>query len=194
MFKKSFFALVAITLMVCTFICQRPVVIAATTDEAAFVTTVEKTNEDGDALVKTCKNDKGETIKAIITRGADVLVAHTNLGQGQATGFITAVPRNNLVDPCALDERQVSETFYIRLYDDNDVIITKYKITIVGMVSRVNSDRYITSVEFKRVSGAVCETDAAIKGYVASATVAYSEDIFFTAYFTLGTGGSFTVY
>ena len=160
----------------------------------AVTTTNDNAVDDGTALVRTWENSKGEMITCIVTRGADVLAARTNPEEDAAAGFITEAPTDPLVSSYALDEYQVSDDFYMQILNNKDQILSCYKLTITGVVSRVNSNRYINSMKFSHVSGDTCSTEYAINGYTASATIIHPVEGYLTFYFRLGSGGSFTVY
>ncbi len=160
----------------------------------AVATTNDNAVDDGSVLVRTWENSKGETITCIVTRGADVLVARTNPEEDAAAGFITEAPTDPLVSSYALDEYQVSDDFYMQIRNNKDQIISKYKLTITGVVSRVNSNRYINSMKFTRVSGDTCSTEYDINGYTASVTITHPVEGRLACNVRLGSGGSFTVY
>lgn len=159
----------------------------------AATATNDNAVDDGTALVRTWENSKCETITCIITRGADVLATRTNPEEDTAAGFITEAPIDPLISPYALDEYQVSDDFYMRILNNENQILSKYKVTITGIVSRVNSNRYINSVTFSRVSGDPCSTEYAINGYFASATIIHPVEGYLTFFFRLGSGGSIVV-
>lgn len=149
----------------------------------------------GTVVVKTWKNDAGENVTGIITKGSEVLAARVNSeDEDQALGFITGSETEGAIIPYAYDEYQVSDYIYMQIYNDNGQIVSKYKVTMTGMVSRVSSERYITSITFSRVSGDTCSTNYNINGYSAVATITHPTEGYLNAYITLGTGGAFTVY
>lgn len=150
-------------------------------------------SEDRSELITTWKNSNGKTITGIITQGCEVLSACTNPKEGQAHGFITSKPNESTVSPYIADERQVSDYFYLQIYGDNNKLISKYKVTVTGMVSRVGSNRYITSVEFSRRYGDACLTTHEITGYTALAIIEHPVEGYLGAHITLGSGGTFTI-
>ena len=147
------------------------------------------------AIVKTWTNDAGEKVTGIITQGSEVLAAQVNPeGVNKAKGFITGHENEGAIISYAYDEYQVSDYFYMQIYNSNDQVVAKYKITVTGMVSRVSSERYITSIAFSRVSGDTCSTNYSIDGYNATVIITHPQEGYLDAYITLGTGGSFTIY
>ena len=160
----------------------------------AVTTTNDNAVDDGDALVRTWENTEGEKITCFVTRGANVLAARTNPEENAAAGFITEAPTDPLVSSYALDEYQVSDYFYMQIRDNNDQIVSIYKLTITGVVSRVNSSRYINSMEFTHHAGDECTTYYEIDGYTAFATIIHPVEGHLSFYLELGTGGSFRVY
>lgn len=146
------------------------------------------------AIVKTWTNDAGERVTGIITQRSEVLAARVNPeGVNQAKGFITGHENEVVLTPYTYDEYQVSDYFYMQIYNSSDQVVSKYKITVTGMVSRVSSERYITSVSFSRVSGDTCSTNYSIDGYNATVIITHPKEGYLDAYITLGTGGSFII-
>lgn len=177
--KKKLFALV----MTLIFVFSMSIVVSAS--EAPEET----------AVVRTWKNAAGEQVTGIITRGSEVLAARVNPREAnQARGFITGKEVEKTVTPYSYDEYQVSDFFYMQIYNSGNQVISKYKVTVTGMVSRVDSERYITSVSFSRISGDTCTTNYSMNGYNATVTLTHPTEGFLNAYITLGTGGSFTIY
>lgn len=107
------------------------------------------------------------------------------LGGVLSAWFIAYAPDKN-------DERQVSDFFYIQLYNSERQVVSKYKVTLTGTVS--STSREITSVSFSHVSGDTCETDHKIAGNAAVVTVTHPTEGYLERNFTLSTGGIFSVY
>lgn len=102
-----------------------------------------------------------------------------------SVGFIAYAPDKN-------DEREVSDFFYIQLYNSENQVVSKYKVTLTGAVSSTSSE--ITSVSFSHVLGDPCETDYNIVGNAAVVTVTHPTEGYLDRNFMLSTGGIFSVY
>ena len=149
----------------------------------------------GTVVVKTWKNDAGENVTGIITKGSEVLAARVNFeDEDQALGFISGPENEGAIIPYSYDEYQVSDYIYMQIYNGDGQVVSKYKVTMTGMVSRVSSERYITSITFSRVFGDTCRTSYNINGYSAEAIITHPTEGYLRANITLGTGGSFTIY
>ena len=147
------------------------------------------------AVVRIWTNAAGEKVTGIITQGSEVLAARVNPEEAnQAQGFITGRETEGTVTPYAYDEYQVSDYFYMQIYNSSGQTVSKYKVTMTGTVSRVSSERYITAITFSRISGDTCSTDYSISGYNATATITHPTEGRLVAYIALGSSGSFTVY
>lgn len=107
-----------------------------------------------------------------------------------SVGFITYAPDNTSKTTYANDEKQASDYFYLQIYNSEDQIATKYKITLTGMVS--STSREITSVSFDLVSGDTCETDYDIDGNTVSVTITHPTEGCLVRIFTLSTSGVFS--
>lgn len=185
MSKRRIMSLTAIAIVLCMALSLAAMAAGSDTDSS--------TDEAGATVVRTWKNENGETMTGIITQGTSVLSACTNPGDGQARGFVTGAKYNTGASPYTLDEREVSDYFYLQIYNNKNEVVTKYKVTLTGVVSRVNSDRRITSVTFSRVFGDTCVTSYTINGHTATAEITHPIEKYFSACFVLGTGGAFTV-
>ena len=73
-------------------------------------------------------------------------------------GFTTDVQNKAVVTARANDAQSVSDYFYMQIYNIENQIISKYKVTLTGTVSKTR--REITSVSFFRVSGDTCTTES----------------------------------
>lgn len=150
---------------------------------------------DETAVVRTWTNAAGEQVTGIITKGSEVLVARVNPEEAnQAKGFITGRVAEETVTPYAYDEYQVSDYFYMQIYNSSGQTISKYKVTVTGMVSRVSSERYITAITFSRISGDTCSTNYSINGYNATVSLTHPTEGPLAFYIVLGASGSFTIY
>lgn len=88
------------------------------------------------------------------------------------------------------DERQVSEYFYIQIYNDENQAVSKYKITLTGIFSSPRNRRIIdvsVSYEF----GDICQTSYNIDGYNVTVTVTHPTEGQFEKFFVLGANGRF---
>lgn len=151
---------------------------------------------DGTVLVKTWENDAGETVTGIITRGSSVLDACTSPeGANEARGFITDAPEDAIVTYSEDDDitpySEVSDYFYMQIYNSRDVVVSKYKVTLTGSVGLFS--KKITSVSFSRVSGDTCTTEYDIDGNTAYVKITHPVEGYFDAYFTLNSSGEFVV-
>ena len=77
-----------------------------------------------------------------------VILAVLLLGGIVTTGLFTDKPGNADKET---ESRQVSDYFYIQMYDINDQVVSKYKVTLSGAVSA--GTREITGVSFDLESG-----------------------------------------
>ena len=87
------------------------------------------------------------------------------------------------------DAEEVSDYFYLQIYNSDNQVVSKYRVTLTGMVS--SASREITSVSFDLVSGDVCETDYAIDGNGASVTITHPTEGYLLRIFALGASGVF---
>lgn len=106
-----------------------------------------------------------------------------------AVGFITNAPDDTSNTTYAKDEEEVSDYFYVQIYNSEDQVVSKYKVTLKGMVS--STSREITSVSFDLVSGDVCETDYEIDGNGAYVTITHPTEGYLLRIFALGANGVF---
>lgn len=90
------------------------------------------------------------------------------------------------------EAQEVSDFFYMQIYDSQDQVVSKYKVTLTGMIS--GKTREITSVTFSRASGDVCDTNFTIDGYIAVATVTHPVEGYWEGAFMLGADGTFSGY
>lgn len=107
-----------------------------------------------------------------------------------SVGLITYFPDDTSATPSENDNQQVSDYFYIQIYDSNDQIVSKYKVTLTGMVS--DTSREITSVSFSYVSGDTCETDYDIDGDTATTIINHPTEGYLAWTFTLSENGVFS--
>lgn len=83
-----------------------------------------------------------------------------------------------------------TDYFFLQIYNSEDQIVTKYKVTLAGIVSNTNSE--ITTVSFELVSGDVCETAYEIKGNAVSVMITHPTEGYLMRIFTLSTSGVFS--
>lgn len=157
----------------------------------------ENVNEDV-IIVKTWENEAGETVTGVIISGeVDVIDACFNpenedeargiIVHGQYEANTTDISRNE--DTKAVVT--VSEPFTYVIYNSKDQEVSRYIVTINGMIT--SSSCEITSVTFRRVSGDVCETGYAIDGNKASAVVLHPTEGYLGAVFVLNSNGTLTI-
>lgn len=92
----------------------------------------------------------------------------------------------------AKDVQEVSDHFYMQIYDSQDNVVSKYKVMLTGMIS--DKTREITSVTFSHESGDICDTAFTIDGYIAVATLTHPVEGYHDAAFLLGADGVFSGY
>lgn len=109
-----------------------------------------------------------------------------------SVGFITYTPDTTAVTPYANDKQQVSDYFYVQIYNSEEQVVSKYKVTLTGMVS--STSRGITSVSFSSVSGDPCETNYDINGDTAYVTITHPTEGCWARIFTLSASGVFSGY
>lgn len=183
---RLFLCMLAFTIVMCSMVSSA----AAYPAEPA----ASESAQDADGInvvVRTWEAEDGGTVTGVITRRVPPLSVRTM--EAGATGVIMS-RYGAAAAPRALDEREVSDYFYFQILDNNNRVASEYKVTLAGVVSRVDSSRRITSVEFARVSGDRCETNYSISGYTAMASITHSQYGVMAGYFVLGSGGAFTVY
>lgn len=153
---------------------------------------------DGSTVVKTCENTAGETVTGVITnKDSDVVAVCTSSEDGNDTrGFIMDAPSEVAVAAHSDDSgiaplSEVSDYFYIVLYNSKDEMLSKYKVALEGKITAIS--RKITSVTITRVSGDVCDTDYTIDGKSAYVIVTHPGGGYMDGTFTLNWDGTFTV-
>ena len=105
------------------------------------------------------------------------------------TGLVTYMPGDTGEENTS---RQVSDYFYIQIYDVNDRVVSKYKVTLTGTVSARN--REITGVSFELESGDACETIHQIDGDMAGVVVTHPTEGYLMRVFVLEENGEFSEY
>lgn len=150
---------------------------------------------DENVLVQTWESSSGETYTCIITKGdTEVMGVVTDpKNEGQARGFITkesdaatTASTGDTVEPLS----EVSEYFYMRIYNSSDQIVSIYKVTVDGKVTSLS--RKVTSVSASRYSGDTCTVEKSIDGNVAYVTLTHSTAGYYSVKFTLNWDGTFT--
>lgn len=86
--------------------------------------------------------------------------------------------------------RQVSDYFYIQIYDTNDQVVSRYKITLTGTVSARN--REITGVSFVCEFGDLCETIQQIDGDMVGIIITHPTEGYLIRVFALDENGVFS--
>lgn len=104
-------------------------------------------------------------------------------------GFIAYGPGDNAE---ADDKRQVSDFFYIQIYDANDRVVSRYKVTLSGTVCA--GTREITGVTFNLESGDVCETIQQIDGDMVGIVITHPTEGYLMRVFILDENGVFSEY
>lgn len=86
--------------------------------------------------------------------------------------------------------RDVSDYFFVQIYDTDDQILSKYKVTLTGTVS--GSDRSILTAVPTYESGNECQTEARITGYNAVITITHPTQGYWEYRFILNADGTFS--
>lgn len=151
---------------------------------------------DGTVVVKTWENETGETVTGIISKDPVLTVCTTPENENEARGFITgeqdaaaAAAYDDNADVAPLSE--VSDYFYFRIYNNNDVVVSTYKVTLTGKITAFS--RKITAVTITYVSGNMCTTSYEIDGNSAYVVVTHPTLGYLDGTFTLEWDGTFTV-
>lgn len=108
-----------------------------------------------------------------------------------SVGLMTYSSNDTFVDSNENNDQQVFDYFYAQIYDSNDQIVSKYKVTLTGTVS--NTSREITSVSFSYISGDTCETGYNIDGDTATAFINHPTEGYLAWTFTLSESGVFSM-
>lgn len=88
--------------------------------------------------------------------------------------------------------RQVSDFFYIQIYDADDQVVTRYKVTLTGML--YNKSREVTDVSFDREFGDECETIYSIDGDMVGVVITHPTEGYLMRVFLLDENGGFVEY
>ena len=107
-----------------------------------------------------------------------------------SVGVITYALSNIDTTPYENDNTQVSEYFYLQIYNSDGQIVSKYKIALTGIVSSAN--RKISSVSFNCVFGDTCETNYDIDGDTAYIAITHPTEGCLVRFFTLSAEGRFS--
>lgn len=118
-----------------------------------------------------------------------VILAVLLLGGIVTTGLFTDKPGNADKET---ESRRVSDYFYIQIYDTNDQVVSKYKVTLSGAVSA--GTREITGVSFNLESGDACETIQKIDGDMAGIVITHPTEGYLMRVFVLDENGVFVEY
>ena len=118
-----------------------------------------------------------------------VILAVLLLGGIVSTGLFTDKPGNADKET---ESRQVSDYFYIQIYDTNDQVVSKYKVTLSGAVSA--GTREITGVFFNLESGDACETIQKIDGDMVGIVITHPTEGYLMRVFVLDENGVFVEY
>ncbi len=89
-------------------------------------------------------------------------------------------------------KQEVSDYFYVQIYDEENNVVSKYKVLLTGTVSL--SSWEITAVDFELESGDVCETSYSLYGSMAEVTISHPSQGYWTYVFLLDETGTFTGY
>ena len=84
----------------------------------------------------------------------------------------------------------VTDYFYLQIYDSEDQIVSKYKITLIGTISDRSSQ--IISVRCSNVFGDPCQVEYTIDNTTAYITITHPVEGSLMRTFTLEANGTFT--
>lgn len=87
---------------------------------------------------------------------------------------------------------EVSDYFFVQLYDGEDQVVSKYKVTLTGTVSRAS--RKITAISAEHVSGDVCESTYQIENATAEVFLTHPTEGRAEYHFMLDSSGVFSGY
>ena len=87
-------------------------------------------------------------------------------------------------------DEQVTDCFYLQIYDSEDRIVSKYKITLTGTISDRTAE--ITSVTCINVSGDLCLSDYIIDGATVCVTITHPTEGKLMRIFALDANGKFS--
>ena len=90
------------------------------------------------------------------------------------------------------EEKQISDYFFIQLYNSEDQVAATYKVTLTGMYSGLNSR--ITDVEVDYESGDKCETSYSVDGNRVVVTITHSTEGYLEKTLILNVNGTFSGY
>ena len=107
-----------------------------------------------------------------------------------ATGIIILATNKSSNMNNSNTSKEVSDSFYLQIYDDNDNIVAKYEVSLTGIASGKNSK--ITSVSFSYVAGVECETDYTVEGNIAGVAITHPTEGQLVRVITLNANGEFT--
>ncbi len=85
---------------------------------------------------------------------------------------------------------EVTDYFFLQIYDSEYQPVTRYKLTLTGMISTTN--REIESVAFEHIAGDECELGYEIDGDTVSVMITHSAEGCLLRIFTLNSSGEFT--
>lgn len=89
-------------------------------------------------------------------------------------------------------EQQTFDYFYIQLYNSDDQVVSKYKVTLTGMFSGLSSR--ITDVAVNYESGDKCETSYSVDGNKVLVTVTHPTEGYLEKTLILNANGTFSGY
>lgn len=89
-------------------------------------------------------------------------------------------------------EQQISDYFYIQLYNSDDQVVSKYKVILTGMFSGLSSR--ITDVAVNYESGDKCETSYSVDGNSVLVTVTHPTEGYLEKTLILNANGTFSGY
>lgn len=88
------------------------------------------------------------------------------------------------------EEQHISDYFFIQLYNTEDQVVSKYRVTLTGRFSGVSSS--IDYVEISHESGDECETSYSVDGNKVVVTVAHPTEGYVENTLVLNVNGTFS--
>lgn len=88
------------------------------------------------------------------------------------------------------EEKQISDYFFIKLYNSEDQVAATYKVTLTGSFSGVSSR--IDYVEISYESGDECETSYSVDGNKVVVTVTHPTEGYLEKTLVLNENGTFS--
>ena len=168
-------------------------VLAITLVFSMSVTAFAVESPEGDCVLKTWKTDSGETVTGIITRGSEDIeevVCMNPDSSNDAYGIITHSSTTG-DDSEVRSGNVVSDYFYMRIFNNDGTVASKYQIVLRGKVTDAGSE--ITNLGINYVSGTRCAQDWSVNGNTAYVAITHPALGTMESWFILGEDGVFYI-